>query len=172
MANTFELISAVTVGSGGASSIDFTSIPSTYTDLAIVSNTRSGTAAAATDLQFRINGNTSSIYSFRGLYGFSGGAGSFSGTNTYGVIGQIPAATSTASTFDSSSLYIPNYAGSTNKSYSIDNAWESNSTTNWQLNLFAGLFSNTSAITSLSFFPAAGSFVQYSSIYLYGVKNA
>ena len=30
MANTFELISSVTVGAGGAASIDFTSIPSTY----------------------------------------------------------------------------------------------------------------------------------------------
>ena len=35
MANTFQLISSTTVGAGGASSIDFTSIPSTYTDLVI-----------------------------------------------------------------------------------------------------------------------------------------
>ena len=35
MAVTFTQIASVTVGSGGAASIDFTSIPSTYTDLCI-----------------------------------------------------------------------------------------------------------------------------------------
>jgi hypothetical protein len=35
MPNTFELIAAVTVGSGGAANIEFTSIPSTYTHLQI-----------------------------------------------------------------------------------------------------------------------------------------
>jgi hypothetical protein len=34
MANTYTLIaSSVTVGSGGAANIEFTSIPATYTDL-------------------------------------------------------------------------------------------------------------------------------------------
>ena len=33
MATTYTLISSVTVGSGGAANIEFTSIPSTYTDL-------------------------------------------------------------------------------------------------------------------------------------------
>ena len=35
MADTYTLISSVTVGAGGASSIDFTSIPATYTDLLV-----------------------------------------------------------------------------------------------------------------------------------------
>jgi hypothetical protein len=35
MANTYEAIATVEVGSGGASTIDFTSIPSTYTDLVL-----------------------------------------------------------------------------------------------------------------------------------------
>ena len=35
MANTFVLLASTTVGSGGASSIDFTSIPATYTDLVV-----------------------------------------------------------------------------------------------------------------------------------------
>ena len=40
MATTFTKIASVTVGSGGASSIDFTSIPSTYTDLCVKLSTR------------------------------------------------------------------------------------------------------------------------------------
>jgi hypothetical protein len=35
MANTYEAIATVEVGSGGAADIEFTSIPGTYTDLAI-----------------------------------------------------------------------------------------------------------------------------------------
>ena len=35
MAVTHNLISTITVGSGGAASIDFTSIPQTYTDLLV-----------------------------------------------------------------------------------------------------------------------------------------
>ena len=35
MANTYVLISSSTVGSGGAASIDFSSIPATYTDLVL-----------------------------------------------------------------------------------------------------------------------------------------
>ena len=38
---TYTLISSVTVGAGGASSIDFTSIPSTYTDLLVKISARS-----------------------------------------------------------------------------------------------------------------------------------
>jgi hypothetical protein len=172
MANTFELIASSTVGLLGAATIDFTSIPSTYTDLALVISCRSNRAAAAEDIRLRFNGNTSSIYSYRQLFGFSGGAGSAFATNGFAVVGQIPATTSTASTFGNTSVYIPNYAGGTNKSFSIDNAWDNNSGTDWQLNLFAGLFSSTTAISSISLFPTANSFVQYSTAYLYGVKNA
>ena len=41
MATTYTLISSVTVGSGGAASIEFTSIPSTYTDLVLKLSARS-----------------------------------------------------------------------------------------------------------------------------------
>jgi hypothetical protein len=36
MAATYKLIETVTVGSGGAANIEFTSIPQTYTDLKLV----------------------------------------------------------------------------------------------------------------------------------------
>jgi hypothetical protein len=45
MANTYEIISSVTVGAGGAAYIEFTNIPQTYTDLNLVfsgRNTSSG----------------------------------------------------------------------------------------------------------------------------------
>jgi hypothetical protein len=41
MATTYEIISSVTVGSGGAANIEFTSIPATYTDLYVLASIRS-----------------------------------------------------------------------------------------------------------------------------------
>jgi len=173
MAITYKKIASVTVGSGGAANIDFTSIPGTYTDLVLLISSRSNRSANADDTVFRINGNTSNIYSYRQLYGFTSGAGSANATDTKAFIGQMPAASSTASTFDSSLVYFPNYAGSTNKSYSIENVWENNSSTVWQLNMFAGLWANTSAITSISLFSNnSNNFVQYSTATLYGILKA
>ena len=168
MANTFELIASSTVGSGGASSIDFTSIASTYTDLVV-------------KLSVRIN-NTSTAYS---TIEFNGSAASFScrwldGSGSAASSGTTPSNTAfvsnwsgaTASTFSNAEIYIPNYAGSTNKSYSSDSVTENNATAAYA-DLIAGLWSNTAAINQITLKPPSGtSFVQYSTAYLYGVKNA
>ena len=58
---TYTLISTVTVGAGGAASIDFNSIPGTYTDLLLVVSVRSTRPAATNDgLFMSINGSGSS----------------------------------------------------------------------------------------------------------------
>ena len=169
MANTFELIFSGTVGSGGASSIDFTSIPSTFTDICVVLSTRSSRSGFNDGLKCAFNGSATS-FTAKILEG-SGSAAS-SSSASIADMGSFNAATSTASTFTTTQLYIPNYAGSTYKSWSVDNAMEANQTTAY-MQLIAGLWSNTAAITSLSFASQLGAtFVQYSTAYLYGVKNA
>jgi len=173
MANTYTLISSVTVGSGGAANITFSSIPSTYTDLNILVSARSADTVFLKAVNLRFNGDASSVYSYRELYGFSGGAGSFSETNISNIfIGQIPGTSGTASTFANQSIYIPSYTSSSNKSVSIDSAPEINSASNWQLDLMAGLWANSSAITSVALIPGSGNFAQYSTAYLYGISNA
>jgi hypothetical protein len=168
MANTFTLIASSTVGAGGASSIDFTSIPSTYTDLVLVCSLRVSRASVVNNTVIKFNGSSTS-YSERVLYGNGSSAGSYSDTQIYDVNN---AANSTASTFANSQFYIPNYAGSTNKSVSNDSVSETNATAA-TAQLVAGLWSNTSAITSISLTDYSGTnFVQYSTAYLYGVKNA
>jgi hypothetical protein len=167
MANTFELISSVTVGVLGTTSIDFTSIPSTYTDLCIKLSARSDRAANIDD-QFIIkpNGSTSSL-TYIYVRGDGASASSGSLNRTY-----VPAASSTASTFGNAEIYIPNYAGATNKSMSVDSVEENNATTAY-MSMQAVLWSSTAAITSLNIAPVSGTtFVQYSTAYLYGVKNA
>lgn len=167
MPNTFTLIQAVTVGSGGSASIDFTSIPSTYTDLVVKLSTRN--TGTDTWMNLKFNGSSSN-WSMRYFQG-SGTAVSSGNdpANTYSV--QQTISTNTANTFGSAELYIPNYTSSNNKAVSIDHVTETNATTAYQ-SLTALLWSNSAAINQVTITPNAGTFAQYSAAYLYGIKNS
>jgi hypothetical protein len=171
MANTYTLISSVTVGAGGAASIDFTSIPATYTDLVLkVSSRSSGTSVG--NLYATFNGSSSS-YSSKYLQGSGTGTASGNGPSTFLGFGIVNTSSQTSNTFASTDIYVPNYAGSTNKSLSVDGVSENNASDAYA-RLVADLWSNTSAITSISITPESGygNFVQYSTAYLYGIKNS
>jgi hypothetical protein len=176
MATTFTKIADVTVGSGGAASIDFTSIPSTYTDLVLKISARDNRSGSnyTDDIRMRFNGDSGSNYSNKVLYGGGGSTGSFGGSGMDLMYGGYAVGTdATANTFGNTEIYIPNYAGSTYKSASVDGVAESNSSSGVYLALEAGLWSNTSAITAIALTPINGStFLQYSTATLYGVKNA
>jgi len=164
MATYIQIGSTVTVGAGGAATIDFTSIPSTYTDLNLVLSLRPTTQDS---VYLSFNGSTSS---FTAKFLEGSGASASSGSGTRYVAFPL---TATASTFSSSSIYIPNYAGSNNKSYSIDSVSEANQTTAYA-DLVAGLWSSTSAINQITISLATGgnTFVQYTTASLYGIKNS
>jgi len=169
MANTMTLIASSTVGVGGALSFNFSSIPATYTDLCLVVSARNLTGGE--NCSITINGSTSS-FSLRGM----GGDGST--TYSYSVSGNTNVFLSdgsgnTANIFSNTSIYFPNYAGSTYKSYSIETAVENNAT-GASMGIQAGLWSNTAAITSLSFAAGngTGTFAQYTNAYLYGINNS
>jgi hypothetical protein len=105
------------------------------------------------------------------LFGNGSSASSGNDTNMY-ITSSIVPSTSTASTFSNAELYIPNYAGSNNKSSSVDGVSENNATAS-NMALTANLWSDTAAITSIKLTPAGGgNFVQYSTAYLYGISNA
>lgn len=172
---TFTQIgSAVTVGAGGAASIDFTSIPSTYTDIVLKFSARSTdtTANDSSAIALQFNGDTASNYTRRSLVGDGGSASSSNATTTSMRIGFIPTNGCTASTFGNGEIYIPNYAGSTQKSVSADAVAENNSATFIYSALNAGIWTGTAAITSIKIIIPSFNFVQYSTAYLYGVSNA
>jgi hypothetical protein len=174
MANTYTLISSATVGAGGAANIEFTSIPATYTDLAIYLSIRSARAANQDPLRMQFNSTTTG-YSYRQLYGGAAGGSIVTGSDLGSVAfaGISPAANNTANTFSSQWIYIPNYTASSNKSYSIDSVSENNASTYFQLDLIAQLWSNSAAISSIKLLSEnAANFVQYSTAYLYGISNA
>jgi hypothetical protein len=165
MANTYVAIATVTVGSGGASSIEFTSIPQTYTDLVIKTSNRATTSNNEFLLTF--NGSSTS-YSSKILYGTGSVAGSFNGGST-SIDGSLTNdSTYTASTFANVEIYIPNYTSSNNKSVSTDGVQETNATYSLA-QLAAGLWSNSAAITSITL---TRNFAQYSTATLYGIKNS
>lgn len=163
---TMTLISTVTVGAGGAANITFSSIAGTFTDLYLVVSGRStGSVATGGGVFFiRPNGSSSNA-SIRRLQGNGSSVSSSTDTN---LLGRITPTDWTSTTFGSTSVYIPNYAGSTNKSFSIDANNEQNATEAVQ-SIIAGLWSNTAAITSLVLVPESGNFAQYSTASLYGI---
>jgi hypothetical protein len=168
MASTYEAIATVTVGSGGAADITFSSIPATYTDLILKYSIRQSNASDFSTLQITLNGSTST---FTGRYLEGDGATPGSATTPARFIGYLNASTSTANTFSNCEIYFSNYAGSTNKSFSIDYAAETNAATSY-MGLLAQLWSTTSVITSISLVPSTGTLLQYSTATLYGIKNS
>jgi hypothetical protein len=171
MANTFELIASSTVGSGGAASISFTGIASTYTDLMLMFSCRASNAANYNDTNVTISGGT---YGGTGkvLYAINGTTvGTYSpGSDPF--FAYVTAGNNTANTFSNGYVYIPNYNSTTNKSLFGDSVGENNGS-NTILALSAGLYTSSTAINSITLTPSASAtFVQYSTAYLYGVKNA
>lgn len=168
MADTFKKIASVTVGAGGAASMNFTSIPATYTDLCIkfsARNTSTGQYAF-----YRFNNDATSVYTARVLTG--DGTSATSITNTFtGNIANISTSTDTANTFGNGEIYILNYAGSTNKSSSVDAVNENNATLAYA-NLTANLWANSAAINRIDLLPTVGNFAQYSTATLYGISKS
>lgn len=169
---THKLIQTVTVGSGGSASIAFTSIPQTYTDLKLVLSTRSSAGSNAwSDYVVSFNSTSSSTnWGVRILIGT--GTQALSGTFTTGYLGYGEGNAGTASVFGNTEFYIPGYASSNNKPVSVDSVSENNATASIT-GFAAGLWSNSSAITSISITDFnGGNFVQHSSASLYGIKNS
>jgi len=170
MANTFVKIQTVTVGVSGSASIDFTSIPQTYTDLKILISAKNNRADTLDHLLIGFNGSTTS-FTNRQLTGSS--TTPSTSTSVARSVGVINSASSTASVFNNGEVYIPNYTSANTKSYSADSVTEINSTSDNFLCLTAGLWSNTAAITSISLTNNVGtSFVQYTTATLYGIKSS
>lgn len=158
-----NLIASQTVGSGGAASITFSSISSTYTDLVIV---YCGAAGASLIL----NGvTTGSVYSRRYLAGSgsSASSGNVTAANAFDAVWSYWG--SETSMFGA--VYIPNYSGSSNKRIYADTCSEINTSgASVQTQFYTGVFNNSSPITSVTI-SGLGTIPQYSTAYLYGLTK-
>lgn len=162
---TYTAIATTTVGAGGTNTISFTSIPQTYTDLLIKLSTRPTTGAAGGSLDIGFN-NSATSFTTRYLLGDGSAASSGTATTTFGFVGS----TTTASTFATTEIYIPNYTSSNNKSFGSESVEEANATLAYST-ILAGLWSNTAAITSIQITNSRPTFAQYSTATLYGISK-
>jgi hypothetical protein len=161
------LVSTVTVGSGGASSIEFTGIAGTGKDLLLLTSLRTNRTELNDVVNVTFNDDTASNYAVRRLQGNGSSASSGNFTAGFMRIEEINGNTSTSNTFSNGSLYIANYAVSAAKSTSGDVVTENNATTSWQT-LSAQSWSGTAAITKISLVSGtSNSFVQHSTASLY-----
>jgi hypothetical protein len=169
---TFTLISSTTVGAGGTSSVTFSAIPNTFTDLILIASCNFGTAGYAEDnLAVRMNGD--STY---GNYGWDFLSGSGNGTFTKGFtnpdtrsgVGLAPGGNLSSNLFGTFWMEIPFYQGSGVKTFIADWAY-GNTTTAASQGINTGYWSGTSAVTSLTLLPYFSTTIRQHSIFsLYG----
>lgn len=175
MPTFIQIGTAVVVGSGGQASIEFTAIPATFTDLVVLTSLRSS-RTPSTDgahITLTFNNNAGNIYSFVHSRGTGSAVSSYNEANqtSINLYSQANSNADTASTFSINTFYIPNYAGSGNKTINVDSVYENNATAAGQ-HLVAGKWSNTAAITSIKLAEGTGNnWVEHSTAYLYGISN-
>lgn len=161
-------IAEVTVASP-QTNIEFTSIPSGYTDLLLRISTRSDAGSTGpNDGKLTFNGSSTG-YSSRLLYGTGSGYSSANNSGSFLYWAFLTVSTGlTSNVFSNNDIYIPNYTSSNNKSVSIDGVIENNATYATQI-ITAGLWSNSSAITSINLTSDYGKYVAHSTATLYGI---
>jgi hypothetical protein len=171
MATTYTLISSSTP-SNTPSSVAFSSIPQTYTDLVL-----RGSIKDTSDFQTVIN------YSLR----FNGINTGYSHTNLRALLSAVysardsgtsygeglgPILSKDANSFTSFELYLPNYTNSLAKPFKYSSV--SYNTSNFSgvaIHESANLLTMASAVSSMTIYTTQG-FTTGSSFYLYGIKNS
>jgi hypothetical protein len=168
---SYESIATVVVGAGGQSTVQFNSIPSTFTHLQLrysSRDSRGGSADAPVDLRF--NGNTSAIYSktFIGADGSNSQAGSEINQTYLRLEGSGDGIL--ASTFGIGITDIIDYTSST-KTKSVVQITGVDKNTGGFVRFQSGQWYNTAPITSITLIPFSAPFLQYSHFALYGIKE-
>lgn len=168
MATTFQKIASATVGSGGAATIDFSSIPQTYTDLVIKISARNNETDNGASLRVYFNNDTANI-SVRELRAIGSTPASYS--ITYAQAGYVGADQSQSNVFGTADIYIPNYTGSNNKSSSGEIVLPSS--VEFYSVLSARLWSSASAINQITIANTLSwTWAQHTTATLYGIKNS
>jgi len=164
---TYDKIATQTLASA-ASSITFSSIAASWTDLRLV--LVSTTATASQGVLCRFNSDTATNYSQTNLYGSGSAAGSAKGTGVAYI--DFDAATGGNDT-DYPTLYrfdVFSYAGSTYKTGLLMNNGDRNSY--GYVVSEVTLWRSTAAITTILLYPSVGNFKINTTATLYGIKSA
>lgn len=172
--NSYESIQTYTVGSGGSSTITFSSIPSTYKHLqlrCLVKTDRTSSNLSSTPITF--NGDTANNYAVHNIEGNGTAASASAGTSQPAIdVGRVSGNLSSTNVFGVEIIDILDYAN-TNKYKTVRmlNGFDNNGSGVIAFN--SGLWQSTSAITSITFGTpySATVYMQYSSFALYGIRG-
>jgi hypothetical protein len=165
---SYESIATVTVGSGGSSQIEFTSIPATYTHLQVRGIWAHSTTNVAAVI--RLNTDSGANYTQHILRG-NGDTASASGQTDLTGTGVTIAANSGSGGFGASIIDILDYTN-TNKYTTMRILAGQDVNGAGNLRLYSGLWLNTNAITNIRIVPNDSTFNQYTQFALYGIKGA
>ena len=170
---SFESIATVSVGSGGAADVTFSSIPSTYKHLQIRAIARVSVAQAFNDVKAQFNSDTGSNYARHGLGGDGSAVYAYADTSqTSASVGIWMAANSaTSNIFGSFICDILDYQD-TNKYKVTRSLSGSDQNGSGLFGLWSTVWMNTAAITSIKLFNPSNNLMQYSHFALYGIKGA
>lgn len=165
MASTYTPISTTTA-SGSSSTISFTSIAGTYTDLVLVINAKGG---AGVNLRMQFNSDTNTNYSRTYLSG-TGSSALSSRTANFASIAFDAYATLSSSEFNYNSIsHIMNYSNTTTYKTTLHR----NNNAAYGTDAVMGLWRSTSAISTITIFTNDSSnFSSGSTFTLYGIKAA
>lgn len=169
---TIQLVETVTVGSGGASSIQFNSIPQDAQDLFVSMSYR----FTSNDQLFNItlNNTTSSRYSYKSIGQIGGSNFSGSGSSQSSLISYAQRALTTSETFSNSSIRIGNYSqGLTTYSILQENVTvDGNAGNTTTLLITHDFLAYGASISSIQMTSPSGNFVEHSTASLYKITAA
>lgn len=167
---SYESIATVVVGAGGSSSVDFTSIPSTFKHLQIRYIGRN--TSTSLDTYARFNSDTGNNYRSHYLTGdgSAASAGDILVQNFWNA-GYVSGSSQSANVFGATVIDILDYTDTSKNAVTRTlTGWDNNGS--GQLVLYSGLWTSTAVITAISLSkPSGGSWAQYSSFALYGIKG-
>jgi len=170
--NSYESIATVTVGSGGTSTVTFSSIPSTYKHLQLRAHAHfDGTANQYANMQMQFNSDTGSNYVYHRLYGNGSSASSDASSSTTKINTPWIPDNTYSYNYGAQIIDFLDYSSTVkNKTVRTIGGFDGNGS--GLLGLFSGAWlNNTTAINSISIFIPSNTISETSKFALYGIKG-
>lgn len=164
MPATYEPIATTTLGSA-ASTITFSSIPATYTDLRLVII---GTTSANADPELTFNSDTGTNYSRTTLGGNGTAADSVRDTSIPYIVNRLVFFTSSTPSWQAFDIF--SYAGATNKTVLCEGVSDANGSGG--VGRAVGLWRSTAAINTVRLAVSGKTFSSGTTATLYGILKA
>jgi hypothetical protein len=164
--NSYESIQTVTVGSGGQSSISFTSIPQTYKHLQIRASYTGNDVPLV-----RLNGDTGSNYPNHWLRGNGSAASAAASAGAYNIL-QLSTSWTPSSTVPGVFIFDLLDYTNTNKYKTVRTLGGCDLNGSGGVELMSGLWMSTVSVNAISMtIGTSGSTYEFSKFALYGIKG-